>query len=68
MEERCRLAGIIHAWRQSVAADVILQRPPANFDWFQKHLMLRPLLTTPQGHVVVLLKVGLVLLPASAMS
>lgn len=58
MEERSRLAGIIHAWRQSVAADVILQRPPPNFARFQKHLVLRPLLTTPQGHVVVLLKLS----------
>jgi hypothetical protein len=57
MEERSKLSGIIHAWRESIGADTILQREPAKFDWFHKHLVLRPLLKTQQGHVVVLLKV-----------
>jgi hypothetical protein len=57
MEERSKLSGIIHAWRESVRADTILQREPAKFDWFRKHLVLRPLLKTQQGHMVVLLKV-----------
>lgn len=58
LEERSKLAGIIHAWRETVQADTILQQLPANFDWFQKHLVLRPLLKTQQGHMVVLLKVS----------
>lgn len=58
MEERQKLATIIHNWRVDVGIDTILQQPPANFDWFQKHLVLRPLLKTQQGHMVVLLKVS----------
>lgn len=52
------MAGVVHAWRESVGADTLLQQLPPHFDWFQKHLVLRPLLKTPQGHLVVLLKVG----------
>lgn len=57
MEERCRLALNVHSWREAVGAGTILQQLPASFDWFQKHLVLRPLLKTQQGHLVVLLKV-----------
>lgn len=57
MEERSRLAGVIHAWRETVGADTLLQQLPAHFDWFQKHFVLRPLLKSEQGHVVMLLKV-----------
>lgn len=58
MEERRKLAGTIHCWRDAVGGDTLLQQLPPSFDWFQKHFILRPLIKTEQGHVVVLLKVS----------
>jgi hypothetical protein len=57
MEERMKLSCSIHAWRESLGVSRLLQQPPPHFDWFQQHLVLRPLLKTAKGHMVVLLKV-----------
>jgi hypothetical protein len=57
MDERQKLSCTIHAWRESLGVSRLLQQPPPHFDWFQQHLVLHPLLKTPKGHVVLLLKV-----------
>lgn len=57
MEERMKLSCTIHAWRESLGVSKLLQQPPHHFDCFQQHLVLRPLLKTPKGQVVLLLKV-----------
>eukprot|EP00878_Enallax_costatus_P025895 GHUV01027744.1.p1 GENE.GHUV01027744.1~~GHUV01027744.1.p1 ORF type:complete len:110 (-),score=22.09 GHUV01027744.1:619-948(-) len=57
-EERLKLANYVHTWRVQYVADRLLKQQPPNFAWFQKQVYLKPLVVTPQGHVVVLLKVS----------
>lgn len=57
-EERLKLAKYVHTWRVQYAADKLLKQHPPNFAWFQKQVHLKPLIVTPQGHVVILLKVS----------
>jgi hypothetical protein len=62
MLERRKIASLVHTWRAKVQADtLLLAQRPVHFDWFAKQLVLRPLLLTPDGDMVVLLKVWLVL-------
>lgn len=56
LEERRKVAQIVHAWRSSFAAHRLLSQPPPHFGWFQQQLGLKPLLVTPQGYVVLLIK------------
>uniref|UniRef100_A0A383WN22 CRAL-TRIO domain-containing protein n=1 Tax=Tetradesmus obliquus TaxID=3088 RepID=A0A383WN22_TETOB len=56
VEERRKVAQIVHAWRSSFAAHRLLSQPPPHFGWFQQQLSLKPLLVTPQGYVVLLIK------------
>lgn len=57
LEERQKLAGAVHAWRLQYNADNMLQQANPHFKWFKQHLDLKLLTTTPQGYVVVLIKV-----------
>jgi hypothetical protein len=59
MEERRKVAHIVHTWRTTYAAHRLLCQPPAHFSFFQQQLGLKPLLVTPQGYVVLLIKVSL---------
>jgi hypothetical protein len=58
MEERRMIANIVHRWRTAVQAHTLLQQLPQHYDWFHERLVLRPLFLTPEGDVVVLLKVS----------
>jgi hypothetical protein len=51
------VAAIVHTWRMTYAAHRLLRQPPAHFAFFQQQLGLKPLLVTPQGSVVLLIKV-----------
>lgn len=53
------VANMVHAWRNKFQADKLLNKLPPAFEFFQQNLTLKPLLVTPQGYVVLLLKVGL---------
>jgi hypothetical protein len=57
LEERRKVAQVVHAWRTSFAAHRLLSQPPPHFAFFQQQLGLKPLLVTPQGYVVLLIKV-----------
>jgi len=58
LDERQKLAAAVHAWRVQYNADNMLQQQPPHFLWFRQHLGLKLLTITPQGHVVVLIKVS----------
>eukprot|EP00882_Tetradesmus_deserticola_P014280 GHRQ01015178.1.p1 GENE.GHRQ01015178.1~~GHRQ01015178.1.p1 ORF type:complete len:203 (+),score=47.61 GHRQ01015178.1:400-1008(+) len=57
LEERRKLARIVHSWRVTYAAHQLVNQLPPHFSFFQQQLGLKPLLLTPQGYVVLLLKV-----------
>jgi hypothetical protein len=57
MEERRKVAQVVHAWRTTYAAHKLLSQPPPHFAFFQQQLGLKPLLVTPQGYVVLLIQV-----------
>ncbi|KAF6256637.1 CRAL-TRIO domain-containing protein [Scenedesmus sp. NREL 46B-D3] len=56
LEERRRVAQGVHSWRTTYAAHRLLSRAPPHFGFFQQQLGLQPLLVTPQGYVVLLIK------------
>ncbi|KAF8061976.1 ODA7 [Scenedesmus sp. PABB004] len=58
LEERRKVAAIVHAWRLRYGRHAALDAPVPHFAWFQRHLHMRPLAVTPQGHVVLLVKMA----------